>query len=99
VLSIVLVIDLGEEPVVKTRNQFIIFFLGFGLLTLYIYSRKAKWKRISFFSGIVSLLIMIAFLLLAFKGNSYSMPTIRHCHTISICIIKWIAQYQPFGSH
>ncbi|MEN6511831.1 MAG: tetratricopeptide repeat protein [Chloroherpetonaceae bacterium] len=64
-------ISKSQSPETFGVLSIIFSFLGFGLLTLYIYSRKAKWKRISFFSGIVSLLIMIAFLLLAFKGNSY----------------------------
>ncbi len=64
-------ISKSQSPETFAIFAIIFSFIGFGLLTIYIYARKSSTKKLSFFTGIASLIIMIAFVLLAFQSNSY----------------------------
>ncbi|HOV92812.1 MAG TPA: tetratricopeptide repeat protein [Candidatus Kapabacteria bacterium] len=64
-------ISKSQSPETFGIIAIIFSFIGFGLLTIYIFARKSGAKKASFFSGIASLVIMIAFVLLAFQSNSY----------------------------
>lgn len=66
-------ISKSQSPETFGIIAIIFSFIGFGLLTIYIYARKSSAKRVSFFAGIASLVVMLAFVLLAFNSNSYRM--------------------------
>lgn len=64
-------ISKSQSPETFAILAIIFSFIGFGLLTIYLFARKSGAKKISFFTGIVSLIIMIAFVVIAFQSNSY----------------------------
>lgn len=64
-------ISKSQSPETFGIIAIIFSFIGFGLLTIYIYARKSGTKKLSFFGSIAALIIMILFIITAFQSNTY----------------------------